>query len=101
MSMNKFFVKLANKADNNGKVNYYEIEDYLFEFLWERGAKEFITSNYSEDDREFKGVIKSDGFEVLKEYAKCLDRLNYAQDFLDCVAINEEEVKKGIKEFEK
>ena len=80
---------------------YFEIDD-LFEFLWERGAKQFVKGSwlfYSEcnslDDFSYENIKES-----CEDALACGDISADEQDFLDCVTINEEEVKKRIKELE-
>lgn len=62
--------------------------DDLFVFLWERGGKQFAKRS----GVEIFDYINPSKFKTLRADT---------QDFLDCVAINEEEVKKRIKEMEK
>ena len=83
---------------------YFEIDD-LFEFLWERGGKEFVDLYYTIKKLAHVDKPRMD-FRQLRNFAlEQIDETEHeknadAQDFLDCVEINEEEVKKRIKELE-
>ena len=80
-------------------------EDDLFEFLWERGGKEFVDLYYTIKKLAHVDKPRMD-FRQLRNFAlEQIDETEHeknadAQDFLDCVDINEEEVKKRIKELE-
>ena len=68
----------------------------LFEFLWERGGKQFaiywipLWGTGEELYDEARCQIKKRGYDILK-----------AQDFLDCVSIDENRVKELVEELKK
>jgi len=66
------------------------IKEKQFVFLWERGGKKAI------------GFFDEAGvtdFEQMKVFAQIGKSFTYNQDFLDCVAIDEERVKRKIDEL--
>lgn len=75
----------------------YVFVDDLFVFLWERGGKEFAQDcvEYEYEYEDFKPIAES---ELIKSGG--IGNRLIAQDFLDCVAIDEERVKELIKELE-
>ena len=78
--------------EDKAKQIVKEIEKDLFDMLWERGGKQFA---------KFYGNKGLDYWEETLKEAKFFDEHSEAQDFLDCVAIDEEKVKELIKELEK
>jgi len=71
--------------------------DSLFVFLWERGGKQFI-KELKEEGCSTMAVWIAEG--LTKPYNKHKNKC-IAQDFLDCVSIDEERVKQLIEEKEK
>lgn len=93
MSMKEF---LEKNTYSNG-MNYVYTKD-LFDFLWERGGKGFVKNYYC-----FAIYLKAKELSVyeyadvvIKEKTALGKTILYAQDFLDCVAIDEERVKSEI-----
>ena len=84
-----------DKNDLFNKRQYINKDD-LFVFLWERGGKEFVKSS---DD--FRTDVDNKNIKALISTAKAYPSRSIAQDFLDCVAIDEERVKQLIEEKEK
>jgi len=67
--------------------------DDLFEFLWERGGKKAV------DFFKQAGITEFNQMKAFAEIGKLMHSCN--QDFLDCVAIDEDRVKELIKELKK
>ena len=65
----------------------------LFVFLWERGAEKHIVSMLDKVGEDFEEIVNH----TQKYYKGYSD----AQDFLDCVVINEAKVKERVEELMK
>jgi len=95
---------LAKELNEEDVRNFFEKIDYLYEmlkearekqfvFLWERGGKQFI--------KESKRIKILRKFKEMLLLAEAINPIDGSQDFLDCVAIDEERVKELIEEKEK
>ena len=71
------------------------IKERQFVFLWERGGKQFIEHYNGDENFSFDFLmLEADHFTDEDLFDSC----SQAQDFLDCVAIDEERVKELIKQ---
>ena len=74
--------------------------DSLFVFLWERGGKQFLR-NWERWEKNSKWKYPDWLAWAKRRQTNGSSQFSCEQDFLDCVAIDEERVKELIEEKEK
>ena len=104
MGMNEFLERLYGNLVSDRQLYAKEIvENDLFEFLWERGAKQFVKDCSKE--ASLQDLINSangyfNGEFEINAFTETAREIVDAQDFLDCLAcLGEDKVKELIKEL--
>ena len=96
VDMKEFWDEFENAGITKGtKIMIQRIRNKQFVFLWERGGKQFVERC---EPRDLITLVKwaSSGRNI--SYGSDGRGNLWAQDFLDCVAIDEERVKELIKQ---